>query len=1099
MTSFYSRLALRRRVHREDEGFTLIEMMVALAVLFIVMSSVVYTATRAFTYIGVARQRETAMSFAVKYYQQALALPFAQVKNGLYPTLDSTYSTDANIVTDSATCKTHGVNSPCMKVPNATTYENLYVTTAPAGTPCSGGSQVIPLCPHVWTDTLTAGSGSGTTYTTKVYVTAPANTTCNTLSCYRLVVQSSWNRTIDSGASSTVTYQSIMTNTSGGCATVTTASHPYAGPCPTYLYGQALIPQGAITITGNTAGGTSISGINLGSAAFALPQDSATLQSSQVSTVQGVATTSSLALSLGTSTATTVGGGYLSAQADNDPTLPAVTSSSSNTIPAPDAGSVSAIAGASTTGSTSATSCGSTSVNAICLTKAATDTTGSTTANTAGNTSSSCASLSGGVPCGTSTSQVASGTGCTGMSSCVVLHLFNGSTDLGTCTLVSVGAPGTAGKVQVSQNTTSTPQPVTSTVTRSFGQISLGCIPSNVATVPTGWNVTPTGFTPVGVTNTGFLAGIKTGYSQTLQAQAGLASPTTSATLSGTEWYYSPGTTTQTGGSLSGSLATTSTTLSAGGTLNAAVANTTNTVGGTIAVNIPNTTSSWSARGTLAAAVGNTTDTVSSIGTLPNAITTTSATTFNVSETSSPALPFEIKIDNEKMWVTARTTFANGNHSPCNNNIPCYTVQRGYNGTTAATHSAGATVNKVTTDGCPSSCTFTVTETSAPPTGTPFTILVDSEQMTVTSRTLVSGSTYTYVATRAVNSTTAASHASGATVSYNVAGCPSPCSFNVTETSAPPSGTPFTIQVDSEQMSVTSRTLVSGSTYTYVATRAVNSTTAASHTSGTSFTYISTTCPSTCNFDVNESAAPPSGTPFTIQIDGEQMQVTARAKYFPSGAPSGCINSNSLWCYSVTRAYNSTTATSHAANATVSYVIGGCPSPCSFNVTETTSPPATPFTILVDSEQMQVTSRTLVSGSTYTYTATRAYNSTTAVSHATGTTVYYLSVPYGYTTQTDSSASAATSMLPTSVNYTTGGCTYQESLSGTLASPTGSVANTSTSGLVTNSNGSMSAPLTADFKFKVTCGATTIADLDIAIGLGAMKAVSTYSPKAADA
>jgi hypothetical protein len=322
-------------------------------------------------------------------------------------------------------------------------------------------------------------------------------------------------------------------------------------------------------------------------------------------------------------------------------------------------------------------------------------------------------------------------------------------------------------------------------------------------------------------------------------------------------------------------------------------------------------------------------------------------------------------------------------------------------------------------------------------------------------------------------------------------GCPSPCSFNVTETSAPPTGTPFTIKVDSEQMSVTSRTLVSGSTYTYGVTRATNGTTSTAHTLGTSFTYVSTGCPTTCNFDVNESAAPPSGTPFTIQIDGEQMQVMARAKYFPSGAPAGCINSNSLWCYSVTRAYNSTTATSHATNATVSYVIGGCPSPCSFNVTDTTAPPSTPFTILVDSEQMQVTSRTLVSGSTYTYVATRAYNSTTAASHASGTTVFYLSVPFGYTTLTDSSATG-TSITPTSVNYTTGGCTYQESVTG-LSSPSGSVANTTTAGIVTNSAGSLTAPLAADFKFNVTCGATVVADLDILLNLGTLKTTATYS------
>jgi hypothetical protein len=365
--------------------------------------------------------------------------------------------------------------------------------------------------------------------------------------------------------------------------------------------------------------------------------------------------------------------------------------------------------------------------------------------------------------------------------------------------------------------------------------------------------------------------------------------------------------------------------------------------------------------------------------------------------------------------------------------------------------------------------------------------------MSVTSRTLVSGSTYTYVATRATNATTAAAHSSGAIVSYNIAGCPSPCSFNVTETSAPPSSVPFTIQVDSEQMSVTSRTLVSGSTYTYVATRATNGTTAAAHTSGATFSYVVTWCTSPCSFDVAETSAPPFSTPFSIKVDNEEMLVTTRVKYPNGSPPAGCVVDAQKYCYTVTRAQNGTTAASHASGAAFSYIVGGCPTPCSFNVTETSSPPSSaPFSIQIDNEQMQVTARTLVSGSTYTYTATRAYNSTSTAAHASGATVTYLQVPYGYMAMADSGPSG-TSISPTSVNYTTGGCTYQESMNGTLASPSGSVGNTTSGGVVTNSAGSMTPPLKSDFKFKVTCGSTVVADLDIAVDLGTIKTTATYS------
>ena len=984
----------RGRLPKDERGFTIIETVMALGILVIVMLSTAYTATIGFKYAGVARQRETAGGYAMKYYQQALALPFDAFKKGLNSTLDTTWASDVspagNIITSPATCAANGANSPCMKVPGLNTYESLQKTDGATGNPCDGSFS--PMCPHVQTDSPPSGSsGSGTTYTSKVYVTNPPVSVCTPL-CYRVIVMNSWNRPVSAGAASTITYQSLMTFTGGSGACLGTSSHPFAGPCGKYLYGQALIPQGSITITANTAGGTSIQNINLGNAMVLLPQDSTNSQSSQVSVVQGVTTTSGVSLGLGTAAPTAVGGRYISAQADNDPTLPSNPSQTQDLTGTDTSGSVSAQSGSSSTGTISAVNCGTTSVNAICLTKAITDLTASTTAAVAASSSPSCNGVTNGLPCGYSVSQVRSSTGCPGgMSGCVVLHLFNGATDLGTCTLVSVGAPPGASYTQVSQNTTTTPQPQTAKVSRSFGQVTFGCIPSGVGTAPSNWNVLPTGFTSVGTTNTGFLVAVKNGYAQTLQAQAGIASPATSATASGTEWYYSPGVTPQTGGTLSARLNNTTDSWESGGTAPS---------------KIP---PAVAGAGTLAAALATTTDTYSSLGTLSGAITNT-ATSIKVSETATPpATPFVIKIDSEQMQVTRRQT----NGSGCSTSIPCYTVARGYNGTTAAAHSDGTAVSLLVTPRCPSPCTFNVNETVSPSSAVPFTIQVDSEQMQVTSRTLVSGSTYQYTATRGYNSTTPAAHSSGAAVSEVVTTCPTTCSFNVTETSSPPSSVPFTILVDGEQMQVTTRTLVSGSTYTY----------------------------------------------------------------------------------KVTRGYNSTATAAHAAGSTFSYRFPACTTTCSFNVTETSSPPSSvPFTIVVDSEQMQVTSRTLVSGSTYTYGVTRAYNGTTASMHTAGTTFYYR-IPFGYTTVTDSSPSS-TAMPVTSVNYTTGGCTYQESVSGSLTSPTGSVANTSSGGVVTNSAGTLTPPLKGDFKFNVTCGATVVADLDIAFNLGTMKATATYGAPA---
>lgn len=969
--------------------------MAALAILAFIMTSLAYTASLAFRYSSVARQRETGSGYALQSYQQALALPFTKIKLGLNPANDTTYSTDTNIVTNSTTCSANGASAPCVKIPGLTNcgtgssecWEPI-VTTSGASGNCPAGATppsteaTPPLCPH---ERVNSPPGSTTIYKTDTYITRP--TTC--VNCYRVVVVNAWSPEVAPGASGSVTYQSLMTDSAGGC--LGTGTHPFSGPCNAYLGGQALVPLGTITITPNS--GTGVNGIALSKAMVYLPEVATTSQTSQVSVVQGVTNTSGVSLQLTSqSTADLKGSKYLASLADNDLALPDNPYQNTDLSSIPDtSGSLSAPAGLSATGCTSGTS------NAICLSKSANDTTGRTTVTTAASVSQnpSCNGETSALPCSYSISRATNNAACPGtMGSCVVIHLWNGATDLGTCTLVSVGAPASDSSA-FTYHRTGTPNNVTARAVLNLGQITVGCLPNKVAP-PSAWNSTSnlTGFTPVNQAGTydnkGFLAGIKTGYTQTLQTQAGLSTPSNSATVGGTEWYYSPNNVQSAGGTLNAKVGALTSSWPSGGTLNAAV-------GPTAA-----------GAGTLAAAMGSDTDTFSALGTLYTAITS-AATTFNVVETATPpATPFVIKVDSELMNVTLRKTTGGG----CNTaGRPCYTVTRGYGGTTAAAHLINAPVTYRSATGCPSPCVFNVNETVAPSTSPPFNILIGSEQLTVNSRTLVSGSTYTYSATRAAAGTTAAPHASGA-----------------------------------------------------------------------GFTEVVTTCPSPCVFTVNETATPPA-TPFVIQIDSEQMNVTSRTGTGP-------------YTYTATRAYNSTTAAPHSSGAAVNHQVPGCPTTCSFNVTETAAPPsAAPFTILVDSEQMTVTTRTLVSGSTYTYATTRAVNSTTAAIHNSGTTFYYI-YQAGYATQTDSTPSG-TSLPVTSLNYTTGGCTYNESVTG-LTSPTGSVSTTGgpVPGTDQSSTGTLTAPLKGDFMFNVTCGGTTVADLKISVDIGTMLSTSSYSPAA---
>jgi hypothetical protein len=99
-----------------------------------------------------------------------------------------------------------------------------------------------------------------------------------------------------------------------------------------------------------------------------------------------------------------------------------------------------------------------------------------------------------------------------------------------------------------------------------------------------------------------------------------------------------------------------------------------------------------------------------------------------------------------------------------------------------------------------------------------FTIQIDAEQMLVTNEAGAGNKTWTV--TRGVNGTTAAPHSGNATVSQ--------VSVSVSSASGFPSSGSYTIQVDSEQMTVTG----GQGTTTWLVTPGANGTTATSHASG---------------------------------------------------------------------------------------------------------------------------------------------------------------------------------------------------------------------------------------------------------------------------
>src|SRR5437660_4636027 len=121
------------RAPRSEDGFTIIELMVASGVILLVMTSLAYVITQSLTDVGFERQRQTANGLLDRTIEQVRALRFADVQNGLQ-TAD-VGSSDPNLTS----CTVNGTPAFC--------YGGEPIVTT------SSQSQA-PLFPHLSTTNL---------------------------------------------------------------------------------------------------------------------------------------------------------------------------------------------------------------------------------------------------------------------------------------------------------------------------------------------------------------------------------------------------------------------------------------------------------------------------------------------------------------------------------------------------------------------------------------------------------------------------------------------------------------------------------------------------------------------------------------------------------------------------------------------------------------------------------------------------------------------------------------------------------------------------------------------------------------------------------
>ncbi len=236
-----SRRTLIRRTRARldgERGFTIIETIVAMVVIFGSLTALMYTATSGFRYIALARERQAATGAATRLMEQIRALSVDTITDGMKTSDIATGDPRIKTPADCGDGAYHFVTC---------SGEKLVHESAPL--------TVEPLVPH--TGTLSAPEYP-TNYTWATYITNsdPTNDP------YRVTVIVSWSGGAVSGAAKFVQLQSLWSSPKG-CA-ASPVIHPFAGACQPFFTGTASAPAGSVgfsgTVNGVTVSGASLSG-----------------------------------------------------------------------------------------------------------------------------------------------------------------------------------------------------------------------------------------------------------------------------------------------------------------------------------------------------------------------------------------------------------------------------------------------------------------------------------------------------------------------------------------------------------------------------------------------------------------------------------------------------------------------------------------------------------------------------------------------------------------------------------------------------------------------------------------------------------------------
>lgn len=288
----------RRGLHRTlanirvgmDDGFTLLELVVALAILATVMLGLIGVQVKSLQSVAVAKQRQQATALANQTMEQLRALPYDTVTSGL---LTSDTAGDPNITSVAGVLMFTPTYAPSIS-------EQLVTSTTQASS---------PLVPHVQSIQVGNVAYDVRTYVSRVDPTQPLGDW--------LTAIVTWSSGSTHGAQKSVAVRSRLFSPTG-CNAASTATRPFAGPCQAFFYTDAGMAPAGITVSPDSPGQPLVNGIDATGIEASLPGLSVRTQNEQIVSTQS--STTGPAIQLTSSSGTAVSGNQTgTSAADTDP------------------------------------------------------------------------------------------------------------------------------------------------------------------------------------------------------------------------------------------------------------------------------------------------------------------------------------------------------------------------------------------------------------------------------------------------------------------------------------------------------------------------------------------------------------------------------------------------------------------------------------------------------------------------------------------------------------------------------------------------------------------------------------------------------------